>query len=264
MDWLEWVFSPEFRRYIFDHNLFFFPLLFLLRIVGLTTVELLYPARRVSYRSVLLPDVAAFFAYQYVVMPWAGQIDHMINDHVIVLKPHLPDALLGMPLYARVICYLAIGDLGQYWIHRFLHAKYIWRMHKWHHSPTYMYWLAGVRATVPQQVLVNIPHIMAFTFLELSPWWMALAIALLHIFQNDWMHLNVSWRLKWMEWLLVTPRYHHVHHSSNPEHYLANLGILFTVWDRLFGTYVNPDEVKEPLSFGIGEKVPLVRLALGV
>jgi len=93
---------------------------------------------------------------------------------------------------------------------------------------------------------------------------MALAIALLHIFQNDWMHLNVSWRLKWMEWLLVTPRYHHVHHSSNPEHYLANLGILFTVWDRLFETYVNPDEVKEPLSFGIGEKVPLVRLALGV
>jgi sterol desaturase/sphingolipid hydroxylase (fatty acid hydroxylase superfamily) len=36
------------------------------------------------------------------------------------------------------------------------------------------------------------------------------------------------------------------------------------MWDRLFGTYVNPDEVKEPLSFGIGEKVPLVRLALGV
>jgi len=163
MDWLEWVFSPEFRRYIFDHNLFFFPLIFLLRIVGLTAVELLRPARRVSYRSVLLPDFAAFFAYQYVVMPWAGQIDHMINDHVIVLKPHLPDALLGMPLYARVICYLVIGDLGQYWIHRFLHAEYIWRIHKWHHSPTYMYWLAGVRATVPQQVLVNIPHIMAFT-----------------------------------------------------------------------------------------------------
>ncbi len=61
-----------------------------------------------------------------------------------------------------------------------------------------------------------------------------------------------------------TPRYHHIHHSDNPAHYKANLAALFTIWDRLFGTYVNPDDVKEPLSFGIGENVPLVRLAIGV
>ena len=45
---------------------------------------------------------------------------------------------------------------------------------------------------------------------------------------------------------------------------MANLAALFTVWDRLFGTYVNPDNVKEPLSFGIGEEVPAGRLVLGV
>ena len=264
MEWIEWVLSREFRQYILGSGFFFFPLLFLLRIVGMTAVELLCPAKKVSYRSVALQDFIAFLTYQYLVVPWASYIDHFIVDHMIPLKPHLPDAMLTMPLYARLLCYLVIGDFGQYWIHRLLHAKYIWRIHKWHHAPTYMYWLAGVRATVPQQAFVNTPHMVAFTVLEFSPWWMALAITLLHIFQNDWMHLNVSWRLKWMEWLLVTPHYHHIHHSSKPEHYLANLGILFTVWDRLFGTYVDPDEVKEPLSFGIGEKVPLVRLALGV
>ena len=38
-------------------------------------------------------------------------------------------------------------------------------------------------------------------------------------------------------------------------------GVTFTIWDRLFGTYVNPDDGQGALSFGIGEKVPLVRLA---
>lgn len=263
-DVLAYLLSREFRQYLLDNNLFFFPFLFLVRIVGMTAVELISPARPVSYHRVFLQDLTAFFAYQYLIVPWAGQVDHWINNYVIPLKPHLPGALLELPFPLLVACYLVIGDFGQYWIHRLLHTKHVWRVHKWHHSPTYMYWLAGVRATVPQQVLVNIPHIVAFTFLELSPWWMGFAIALLHIFQNDWMHLNVAWRLKWMEWLLVTPHFHHVHHSDKPEHYLANLGILFTVWDRLFGTYVDPDEITEPLHFGIGEDVSLARLVSGV
>lgn len=263
-DVFAWILSRDFRQYLLDNNLFFFPFIFAIRMVGMTAVELISPARFVSYRHVFLQDCAAFGVYQYFIVSWAGQVDHFIHNHIVPLKPHLPDAVVGMPLPVRVLCYLVIGDLGQYWIHRLLHAKYVWRVHQWHHSPTYMYWLAGVRATVPQQALVNIPHIVAFTVLELSPWWMGLSIALLHVFQNDWMHLNVSWRLKWMEWLLVTPHFHHIHHSDKPEHYKANLGILLTVWDRLFGTYVDPDSVKTPLSFGIGEQVPTVRLIAGV
>jgi len=46
--------------------------------------------------------------------------------------------------------------------------------------------------------------------------------------------------------------------------FMANLGVTLTMWDRLFGAYVNPDDVKEPLSFGIDEEVPAVRLVLGV
>ena len=123
---------------------------------------------------------------------------------------------------------------------------------------------AGVRATIPQQVLVNLPYIFAFSFLDLAPWWMNLAIGAFNSFQNDWMHVNVTWRSNWLEWVVVTPRYHHIHHSDNPLHFKANLAALFTIWDRLFGTYVDPDSIKEPLTFGIGEEVPLVRLAVGV
>ena len=165
---------------------------------------------------------------------------------------------------SSVLGYLVIADFGHYRIHRFMHHKYVWRIHKWHHSPTQMYWLAGYRATIPQDVIVNLLYLFAYSLFGLSPWWMELAIGPFNNLQNDWMHINVTWRSNWIEWLIVTPRYHHIHHSDNPSHYMKNLAALFTVWDRLFGTYVDPESVKGELSFGIGEEVPPLRLVLGV
>lgn len=258
MEWIEWLLSREFRQFILEHNLFF-TLLFLGRLIGFTAVELIKPARKVAYRKVILYDMTVYIVYQFVVFPSAGYVDRWI-----AIRPHLPEAILAMPLLLRLLCYFLIADFGHYWIHRLMHHKYLWRIHKWHHAPTYMYWLAGIRTTIPQQVLVNLPYIFAYSFLDLSPWWMQLAIGTFNAFQNDWMHVNVTWRSNWLEWFVVTPRYHHIHHSEKPEHYMTNLTALFTIWDRLFGTYVNPDEVREALSFGIGEEVPLGRLALGV
>ena len=255
---MDWIVSPDVRRFVITHDLFF-PLLFVARLVGFTALELVRPARTISYRKVVLNDMTAFAVYQVLIFPLALRIDAWI-----AVRPHLPDTILAMPLVFRVLCYLIVADLGHYWIHRFMHHKRLWRIHKWHHAPDYMYWLMGVRTTLPQQVLVNLPYIVAYSFLALSPWWMVLAVGAGHALQNDWMHLNVTWRSSWLEWLIVTPRYHHVHHSDQPEHYMANLAALFTVWDRVFGTYVNPGELRSELSFGIGERVPLIRLFLGV
>lgn len=85
-----------------------------------------------------------------------------------------------------------------------------------------------------------------------------------HMLLNDWMHMNVTWRSNWLEWIVVTPRYHHVHHSDHPAHVNANFGVTFSIWDRLFGTYIDPEEFTTPITFGIGERVPLMRLVAGV
>ena len=51
------------------------------------------------------------------------------------------------------------------------------------------------------------------------------------------------------------PRYHQIHHSSDPLHYRSNRGSLLTVWDRMFGTYFDRNAAKEKLSSGISERV---------
>jgi len=146
---MDWLISPEVRRFIITHDLFF-ALLFAARAIGFTALEVLRPARTVFYRKVILYDLAVFAVYQALIFPGALRINHWV-----AVRPHLPAKFLALPLAVRVLCYLVIADFGHYWIHRLMHYKMFWRIHKWHHAPDYMYWLMGVRTTLPQQVLVN-------------------------------------------------------------------------------------------------------------
>lgn len=36
--------------------------------------------------------------------------------------------------------------------------------------------------------------------------------------------------------MVVTPQFHRVHHSIEPEHQDRNFGVVLSVWDRIFGT----------------------------
>jgi sterol desaturase/sphingolipid hydroxylase (fatty acid hydroxylase superfamily) len=237
----------------------FFNLLLISRALFFTTLEIIRPARALSYRSVVRNDLIALAAYIYIVVPLAAYLNGIVHGH-----PAYSAALSELPLALRIVVYFVLADFGHYWVHRLTHTRYFWRVHKWHHSPTYMYWLGGVRATVPQQFLVNVPYILAYPLLSHSPWWIVLGIAAFTAVQNDWMHMNFTWRSAWLEWVFVTPRYHHIHHSADPRHYGANMGNMFTLWDRLFGTHVDPDSVAPGFSFGLGSRENPVRLVLGV
>ncbi len=229
------------------------------RLVLLTAIEKRDPAHFVPYREVVPRDVLVTLVFVFGVLPAADFLDRWI-----IYPPMLPRSVLEWPLALRFVLYLVLADFGHYWVHRLLHTRHLWRAHKWHHSPTYMYWQAGVRSSIVQQTLVNLPYIGAGVFLGIAPWWMVWAIALKNIAVNDFQHLNVPWGNRWLEWVIVTPRYHHIHHSEDPVHYRSNLAALFPIWDHLFGTYLDPEKVPRNLTFGIGETVPPVRLFIGI
>jgi len=245
-------------EFLFSPIVFFF-LLFLGRAIFFTTLEIIRPARALSYRSVIANDLIASVAFVYVIFPLGLYLNNIFPGHHAY-----PPGVATLPLPLRVAFYLILADFGHYWIHRLTHMPFLWRVHKWHHWPKYMYWLGGVRTTLPDLFLVNIPYVLAFPLLDISPWWMALAMGAVSVLQNDWMHMNVTWRSNWLEWIFVTPRYHHIHHSADPQHYTLNLASLFTIWDRLFGTYCDPDTVPAELRFGTGTEENPVRLVLGV
>jgi sterol desaturase/sphingolipid hydroxylase (fatty acid hydroxylase superfamily) len=247
--------------YVVNSPVLFFGCFFLLRASLWTVFEKLWYARAVPYRQVAAKDFGAELFHVFFVIP----IVLFLYDQFSSTSHPLPQALQNIRLSVRIALYIVITDFGYYWIHRIMHQELLWRAHKWHHSPTYMYWLAGCRATIPQQFLVGVPYVLAAPILYPAPWWIYTALIVFDYLAVDWMHLNVRLGARWIEWIFVTPRYHNIHHSSNPDHYNANFGNLFTVWDRLFGTYVDPaTSDPEAIAFGIGEKPNPVRLIAGI
>lgn len=223
-----------------------------------TVIEAIRPARPISHRKYILYDLGSVVMYTIFF-----NMAVVITDRIPVPR-YVPASILDLPFSVKLLLFFIVEDFGLYWVHRFMHTKHVWRVHKWHHSPTYMYWLAGIRTTFPHCILFNLPFILALPILYRAPNFIFVLILVEHTIRNDWMHMNVTWKSDWLEWIFVTPRYHHIHHSSVPQHHVANLGSLLTIWDRLFGTYVNPQTVKTELTFGTGEKDPTWRVVLGI
>jgi len=221
-------------------------------------VEWWYPARPVAYRSVFWRDLLALGLYNL-----SFSLVVQVTDRIPV-PDYLPASLYDLPTVCKLLLFYLVEDFGLYWVHRLMHTKPIWRIHRWHHAPTYLYWLAGIRATIPHIILFNLTYIVALPLLHEASSWAFQVIMVEHIVRNNWMHMNVTWQSTWLERLFVTPRYHHIHHSTDPAHQTANLGALLTIWDRLFGTYYDPDKVKGELAFGLTERVSPTRLVVGL
>lgn len=246
-------------QFLFSKVVFVVLGLFCVRLVVLTGLEKMAPARPVSYKTKLPRDTLVLMLFIFALVPASEYLNRWIS-----YQPTLPPWVMEWPLAIRLILYAVVADFGAYWVHRLVHTRHLWRSHKWHHSPTYMYWLAGNRVSLVELTIQNTPYIAAGAFIAVAPKWVFWAVMFKAIAENDFMHLNMRLGNRWLEWFIVTPRYHHVHHSDNPAHFNRNFAALLTIWDRLFGTYLDPEKVQGELSFGIGESVPATRMIIGV
>ena len=65
-------------------------------------------------------------------------------------------------------------------------------------------------------------------------------------------HANTRIKFGFLKYLVVTPQYHHWHHSDNPSAYDKNFAIHFPFIDFLFGTYYLPGD-RWPKSTGLAD-----------
>jgi hypothetical protein len=66
-------------------------------------------------------------------------------------------------------------------------------------------------------------------------------------------HTELIGKMGWLEYILVTPSHHRVHHASNPKYLDKNLGMFLIVWDKLFGTFQAelPETEYQPIKYGL-------------
>ena len=170
--------------------------------------------------------------------------------------PGLTTFIAGLPGLVQFAAIVVLADITQYWTHRTFHrVPWLWRFHEIHHSAEVMDWLAGSRLHLVDIVvtrgLTYVP-IYALGFSE-GPFFAYLVFVSV---QAVFIHANVRFELRWLNWLLATPQFHHWHHAATPEAVDKNFAVHLPLLDRLFGTYYMPG--RWPKSYGVssGTKVP--------
>jgi sterol desaturase/sphingolipid hydroxylase (fatty acid hydroxylase superfamily) len=162
----------------------------------------------------------------------------------------------ALPFVVQFVAIMFLTDLVQYWVHRAFHRlPWLWRFHAVHHSARSMDWMAGARMHFLEIFVLRSATVIPMFVLGFSDAAMHTYIFMVYLY-STFVHANLSWRLPFVEKVLVTPRFHHWHHGIEDEAVDVNFAIHFTMLDRVFGTYFLPEK-KWPNGYGVqGHPVP--------
>lgn len=159
------------------------------------------------------------------------------------IPPNLEDVwpVLGENLALSLLVYLLLFDLLDYWRHRFEHRfRFWWALHSVHHSQRQMTFWTDDREHLLDLLVAAALRAGLGLVLGVPPA-QFLTLAIAASFVESLSHANVRLQFGWFgERLLVSPRFHRLHHAMELGHtgsrYGCNFAAVFPVWDILFGT----------------------------
>ncbi len=152
-----------------------------------------------------------------------------------------------------VIAFIGI-DFSYYWSHRFHHTiNYFWNSHRVHHSSEEFHLGCALRQTISNFFTVFTIFLIPAAILGV-PVQIIVLIAPLHQITQYWYHTRHIGKLGFLEYIIVTPSHHRVHHAMNPIYIDKNHSAIFIIWDRLFGTFQEELE-SEPPVYGVSHPV---------
>lgn len=150
-----------------------------------------------------------------------------------------------MPFILAFVLANVIGEFLPYWYHRISHkgmsnsitSLFLWKVHSIHHLPESMNWFKA-NWMHPVNMFLN-------TFLKYGALLLMgfskeviFAVGITHVVVAYLSHANIRARTGALDYLVVTPRIHHFHHSKKLDE-AKNFGNIVPFWDLIFGTYFN-------------------------
>lgn len=205
---------------------------------------------------------------------WQTDLHHFIVNHMVVGFVLLATNLLvhklfgwaandgvrgwvqGLNFFVALFLIVLVADTVQYWTHRAYHeVPLLWRLHAVHHSVRSMDWLAGSRQHIVELLITRTLVLAPIVVLGFSKEVIDAYIVIVGL-QAVFNHANVSVRLGPLRYVIVTPNFHHWHHSQDDEAIDKNYAAHFAFLDHLFGTAVQSDR-QWPERYGVvGDYVP--------
>jgi len=205
---------------------------------------------------------------------WQGDLNHFFVNHLIVgfvllLANHFVHQFFSwaivesvqtfinqMPFLLQLFTIILVADLIQYTAHRMYHEiPLLWRFHAVHHSAKHMDWLAGSRQHVFELIATRCLVLTPIFVLGFSKELLDIYVIIVGL-QAVFNHANVQVKFGWLQYLIVTPQFHHWHHSSDKAAIDRNYAAHFSFLDYLLGTAVK-NQKEWPEEYGVvGDYMP--------
>ncbi len=218
----------------------------------------------------LLESAFPFFKFQYNKWQHAG-INIFFTITTIIINFVLAFILLQTADYAftnkigllnwlpsmNIVMYTIVGLLlmdfiGAYLAHFTEHKiKILWRFHLIHHSDTYIDTTSGNRHH-PGESIIRFVFTTLGVLIVGCPMWMVFMYQTLSVVATQFTHANICLPKKWdklMSYIIVSPDMHKIHHHYKLPYTDSNYGNIFSIWDRIFGTYLYME--RENIVYGI-------------
>ena len=147
-----------------------------------------------------------------------------------------------LPLPWLTILALTLGtqSFATYWLHRLMHKKLLlWRVHRVHHADSEVDVSTSLR-NHPLELMLTLPISALVIIVIGSPISAVVVSQAFLLAATIWQHADIALPRRFdtlLALFFVTPKLHRLHHSPVRLVHDSNFGELFTIWDRLFGTF---------------------------
>jgi alkylglycerol monooxygenase len=144
------------------------------------------------------------------------------------------------PIQSKVLQYIIgflVLDFYVYWWHRWRHQyNILWNEHLIHHSSEEYNLPVALRQTIADffnpATFLFAPAAMVGISLETLT-----ILGVVMLFGGFWYHTELIGKMGFLEYFLVTPSHHRIHHAINPIYIDKNYGGILIIWDKMFGTF---------------------------
>ena len=164
---------------------------------------------------------------------------------------------LAIGTYPALFLAVFLGDFIGYWRHRLEHTKLLWPTHAIHHSDEEMTWLTLNRFHPINRITTTIID-SAFLMAMGLPAWAVIANSAVRNYYGYFIHADLPWTYGPLGKVFVSPAMHQWHHAKDIKYSGTNFATVFSIFDRVFGTFALPGPCTVPLGIAqeIGTNVP--------
>lgn len=153
-----------------------------------------------------------------------------------------------LPYWMQWVIAFILWDFCFYWLHRTHHYfRILWNVHVVHHEGEHFSLSLGIRNSWYSS-LTSYPFFIGMAIIGF-PTEIFLTVSSIHYFFQFYNHNHIIKKSGWLEYFLVTPSHHRVHHGKNSPYFNKNFAGTFVFWDKMFGTF-QAELLDNPVEFG--------------